>query len=149
MHKYLKSAIALTFFIFGLAALLLAEGQGELRLHSHMRPGTRGVLQSFPATGVKFNQVSCGTYFLFAPMGEKNGTILFMFDHVERTGEVVPEVPSYGTDKIGYRIVEETKVPEVKMLHDGGPILPWVEITLSSEELARSPCLEKYTKKVE
>ena len=139
-----KSAIALTFVFVFIAFISLFAQQGP----EGMKPGYTATLQKMPLTSAeKANTATggCGDYFVSAPGRQPNGdkiaVVTFLFDTVQKDGQKGVTMPMFAVDKLGLRVIKNLDAPRVKILRAGGPIYPWVEISISPEELKRAPCL--------
>ncbi len=112
-----------------------------------MSPGTKGTLVKLsdnkekPVPAIRM----CGDYFLdVTPEGSPDGMarVTFAID-ANIDGKLVTTLQAFAIDKLRVRLDERTKVPTATILRSGGPVYPWTEITLSSDELKRSSCLKK------
>ncbi len=113
-----------------------------------MRVGTTGKLVSIATT--RLDKVAgiaaCGDYLGFTGVPDqtdKVGGVLFASDGaMKRDGEMANFIFMLGTDKIQTRIVEGLKVPTMTVLRAGGPVYPWIEIRISSQDYERASCLK-------
>ncbi|MBX4181637.1 hypothetical protein KW807_02120 [Candidatus Parcubacteria bacterium] len=133
-------------------ALLLACLSTPLLAQSPTLPeGTVAPLEKLSI--LKLDQLGhtqpCGEYFRFTGVPTdptKVGSVLFIFDsNTTKQGGRDMALPMLGSDKLRIRVVKDMKTPTVNILHRGGPIYPWVEISISPADLEKAPCL-KYSK---
>jgi len=86
----------------------------------------------------------CGPYFRFngVPKGAgKIGTLVLVASSIGKDGMREALVPMLGTDKFQLRMTTGLKVPRIKILRRGGPVLPWIEISISPADYRQAPCL--------
>ena len=86
----------------------------------------------------------CGKYFRAAggnPDGTKAKAIALIATTPAKDGTKNYRPATFASDKVQVRVASSQKVPQLKVLHAGGPVIPWVEIILTQQELKLSPCL--------
>ncbi len=87
------------------------------------------------------DEQTCGRYFKYSPPSagnkEKVGILTVVSMGRMRDVKLLP----WGTDKFQIRLSPGLAVPRLTVFRLSGPIYPWAEIAISSEDLAKSPCL--------
>ena len=113
---------------------------------SIMTVGSEGKLTSFasapfvPSTGGEV----CGKYFRFSGVPKdptKFGIVSFVLTFNTKDNAKNVSIPMMGSNKLEIHLVAGKKVPTAKVLRPGGPIYPWIEISISPEDFSQAPCL--------
>ena len=104
-----------------------------------MPVGATGELQPLIALGLSARPgyEACGLYFTFTKVGK----VMFVFEANDKDGVRRVENPTPEFAKLQVRVVDGLKHPTAKVLHDGGPVLPWYEIAVSPADFKSAPCL--------
>ena len=128
-----------------LAALFVIAQTSNMAQELAMKAGAKGELKKLSEMKLATGPVACGDYFQFSGVPQdptKVGIITFIFESTVTIGVNNVNIPMLGTDKVRKRIINGLKAPTVTVLRAGGPVLPWVEISISPKDLERAPCLE-------
>lgn len=114
-----------------------------------MLPGDGGDLSTLASAkldGLVKGGEACGPYFAFSGVPAdptKVGLVTFVFFKDATQEKPVKDIAilQMGSDKIEVHVIAGKKIPAVRVLRSGGPIYPWLEITISPEDFKRAPCL--------
>ncbi len=95
--------------------------------------------QIMDVRGVKSTtEQTCGAYFMFTKATQPGSLGVITLVATDK-GEA--KILQWATDKFKVTKVDGLKEPQVKILHAGGPVYPWGEITISPQHYAEAPCL--------
>ncbi|MEK7147759.1 MAG: hypothetical protein AAB758_00515 [Patescibacteria group bacterium] len=127
-----------------LTAIFVIAQISNMAQGSAMHPGAKGEIRKLSEMKLATGPVECGDYFRFSGVPQdttKVGMVTFIFESTTNGARNI-NMPSFGTDKLRVRIVNGLKAPMATVLRAGGPVYPWVEISISPQDLKRAPCLQ-------
>lgn len=132
--------------VFVALVLVTLAGSVLVGAQTNMVVGYEAELMKLGAMRLDHRNVGepCGPYFRFTGVPReagKVGTLVLVASSIGKDGVPEISIPMLGTDKFQLRVVSGLKVPRIKVLRRGGPVLPWVEIMISPADYRQAPCL--------
>jgi len=124
-------------------ALVLILAGSEMLSSQHHLPGSEATLTTLDPSSQGGPMAACGRYFSFSGVPKDPTQVGIVFFIAVSTGEDGLKdygFEAFGSDKLEVHVAKQ-KVPKMKVIRAGGPILPWLEIWVSPEDFEQAPCL--------
>ena len=133
--------IAMFVLVAMLGMTLLLNAQG-----TSITQGMSGKIQKFASATLTNSSSSsnCGQYFIGTGISKDGptGVLGFIFETFDGTGAKRPIVQYTGVNTVQIHKVPGLTTPVATVLRPKGPVMPWIEISISPEDFAQAPCLQ-------